>query len=129
MDVILDGKTYTVNVKTDSFIESFDIRSGVNADTSIAGTDIPDIIGTYFAHEMAVEPDWEHIDDYTDFYDALCQPVPYHTITVPHNQGTLTYQAKVLSGKQTLKKEMDGFNLYTGFVVKYIPTKPQIEAD
>ena len=129
MDVILDGTTYQVNVIANSFVESFEIKDGPNATTSIVGTDIRDIIGTYFSHEMAVEPDWNNFGDYTAFYTALYQPVPYHTITVPHNQGTITYKAKIISGRQNLYKQMNnGTNLYTGFVVKYMPIGPAIEA-
>lgn len=127
MDVIMDGTVYQVNVKSNSFVEDFEIKDGPNADTSIAGTRIPDILGTYFTHTMAVEPDWSNFDDYFAFYEALTQPVPYHTVTVPHGNGHLTYKARILSGKHNLYKEMqDRTNLYTGFVVKYIPTEPQL---
>ena len=129
MDVIMDGVVYRVNVKMDSFTESFEIKDGPNATRSIVGTDIRDIIGTYFSHEMAVEPDWNNFADYTAFYNALCQPVPYHNVQVPHNQGLLTYRAKVLSGKHNLKKQLsNGTYLWNGFVVKYMPIGPQIEA-
>ena len=129
MDVMMDGVLYHVNVKMDSFIESFEIKDGPNATTSIVGTDIRDIIGTYFSHEMAVEPDWANFEDYTAFYNALCQPVPYHTVQVPHGQGLMTYKAKVLSGRHNLKKQLsNGTYLYNGFVVKYMPIGPQIEA-
>ena len=127
MDVILDGTVYQVEVKVNSFVESFEIKDGPNATTSIAGTMIPDILGTYFTHTMAVEPDWNNFDDYLAFYNALTQPVPFHEVTVPHGSGHLTYKARILSGKHTLYKEMaDRTNLYTGFVVKYVPTEPQI---
>jgi hypothetical protein len=130
MDVMMDGTRYRVHVKMDSFSESFQIKDGPNATTSIVGSDIRDIIGTYFSHEMAVEPDWNYFADYLAFYNALCQPVPYHNVQVPHGQSLMTYKAKVLSGKHNLKKQLsNGTNLYNGFVVKYMPIEPQIEPD
>ena len=127
MVIVMDGISYDLNIQIDTLTETFKIAQGSNAGTAINGADIPDIIGTYFNHEMSVEPTLDNYADYNAFYEALCQPVAYHEITVPHEQGTMTYKAKITGGSMSLRKQIGAVNWWTGFVVKFEATRPQIE--
>lgn len=130
MEFLIDGTSYHVNVITDSFKEKAVIVTGVNETLSIASTDIPDILGTKISHEWAIEPDWDYPEDYDNLYNVLIQPVLYHTITVPFNQTTLTYRARIRSAERILSKQWaNGWNQYKGLVVKFNATAPQIEAE
>lgn len=124
MAVIMDGVTYRVRVKIGTLEQSFRIDDGDNAGIALSGDDIRDIIGTYYDYAMEVEPDPEAWDDYDRFFWAISAPVNSHTITVPDRQGTMTYKAKVTSGRHRKKDRVGGVTRWTGLQVEFRATQP-----
>lgn len=125
----MDGITYHVRVVYESLKRRFEIVEGPNHDISISYEDIPDIHGTIYSHSMRVERDPAYPEDYDLFYDAISDPkVPYHTITVPHGQGTMTYEAKIRSGEDTYQGTQGGRKKYGGLTLNFSPRAPQRES-
>lgn len=126
MQIQMDGITYHLRVKIGTLEESFRIEDGPNADTLLTGEESRDIIGTYYEHRMSVEPDPRFPNEYMAFYKAISAPVDSHIITLPHAEGTITYEAMVVSGKHTLKDRTAGVNRYNGLTVTFKAKAPQL---
>ena len=124
MAIVMDGETYRVRVKIGTLEQSFHIDDGDNAGIALSGDDIRDIIGTYYDYVMEVEPEPDARDDYDRFFWAISAPVDSHTITVPDRQGTMTYKAKVVSGRHRKKYRVAGMTLWTGLQVEFRATQP-----
>lgn len=126
MQISMDGVTYRLRVKMGSLEESFRIEDGPNSDTLLTGEESRDIIGTYYEHRMNVEPDPRFYSDYLAFYKAISAPVESHTITLPHADGTITYEAMVLSGKHNVRDSIAGTTRFTGLTVTFKAKAPQL---
>lgn len=127
MRITMDGTTYRVRLKYDTMLRHFDIIQGPNAGPMLAGNEEFDDAGTGFTYRMAVEPDSEYLSDYYSFYEAITTPGVTHTITLPYNGTTITYEAKVLSGDDTFGGKLSGQNLWHGLTVQYRYVAPQKE--
>lgn len=125
MIITMDGKTYRLRVKLGSLEESFRIEDGPNADTLLTGEESRDIIGTYYEHKLSVEPDPRYYQDYLDFYHDISSPVESHTISMPHENSTITYQAIIISGKHSIKHCTANINRFTGLTVLFKAKQPQ----
>ena len=91
--ITMDGKTYRVRVVYPSVEESARLVEGPNAGDMLSGRRERDLVGTYYDHTLSVEPDPRYPQDYDQFFDAITAPVPSHSITMPHGQSTVTYDA------------------------------------
>ncbi len=126
MTITMDGQSYRLRIRQGSLEESFRIEDGPNTDTLLTGEESRDVIGTYYEHRLSVEPDPRYYQDYCNFYTAISAPVESHTITLPHGQGTITYEAMVLSGKHSIKDRLGGVNRFTGLSVTFKAKAPQV---
>lgn len=123
--ILMDGTAYKVRVVYNSLVRSFELRSGENEDYMISGRHERDLLGTGYAYQLAVEPDPAHPEAYDAFYEAISSPVPSHKITMPYGQGTLEFDAEILSGEDRLLGKLAGVNRWTGLVVDFQPLSLQ----
>ena len=124
--VIMDGVTYRVRIKADPPMEeSFRVDDGPNLGTSLAGTEIPDIMGTYYNHLFTVEQNPAYPDDYDKFYNAVTAPVKSHTFELPHGQGTITYTGRVRSGSRLYSGMIAGRRIYKNLQIYVQAVAPQ----
>ncbi len=124
--IIMDGISYRVGILFDPPIEeSFRIEDGPNAGVALAGNDIRDIVGTYYDHTLYVERDPAYPDDYTAFFKAISAPVPSHTVVMPHNDGEITYSAKILTGSREYRGRLKGKRIWKGLKIQLKATAPQ----
>ena len=86
---------------------------------------VRDIIGTYYNYKILFETKYLSTDEYDNLYAKLSAPVDYHMITVPYGQETLTFQAYITSGSDTLRKVRGNKNDWTGLSVDFIAISPQ----
>lgn len=88
-----------------------------------------DVIGTFYNYTLTAEPDPSYREDYDTFYDIISSPTPFHAMTFPFGQGTLSFTAYVTSGDDnlTLEKDDDGKTIvtYSGLSVQFIAKSPQ----
>ena len=115
----MDGRTYRVRVIFPSVKEGAKLVEGVNAGDMLSGRRERDLVGTYYSHTLSVEPDPRYPQDYDQFFDAISAPVPSHSITMPHGQGTVTYAAMVSSVEHTAKGTMAGIRRWGGMTVSF----------
>lgn len=124
--IVMDGVTYHVGILFDPPMEeSFRIEDGPNVGVSLDGADIRDIVGTYYDHTFYVEKDPAYPDDYTAFFRAISAPVDSHTVVMPHDDGDITYSAKVLSGTREYHGRLRGRRIWKGLKIQLKATAPQ----
>lgn len=120
----MDGKTYRVRVIFPSVEETARLEDGVNAGDMLSGRRERDLVGTYYDHTLSVEPDPRYPQDYDQFFDDITAPVPAHTITMPHGQGTVTYEAMVYSAKHVANGVLAGVRRWRGLQVSFQGIRP-----
>lgn len=119
MNLIMDGVTYRVRVVYNSLVRAFELIEGPNAGDMFSGRHERDLIGTKYSYSMQVEPDPRYLSDYDDFFDALSNPVPSHTITMPNGQNSLTFDAMINTASDTYKGKIAGVRRYGGLTVTF----------
>lgn len=125
----MDGTAYRVRIVYDTYLRSFQLLEGPNADYMLSGRYERDLIGTAYTYEMRVEPDPRYPEDYDAFFAAIAQPVPSHSITVFNGQTAMTYDAMIQSAQDTYKGILSGVHQWGNLTVRYIPISPQVEVD
>lgn len=123
--VIIDGINYNIMIPENGIKRSFSIADTDNAGRLLNGTMVRDIIGTYYNYNIMFETKYLSTAEYDDLYTKLSAPVDYHIITVPYGQETLTFQAYITSGSDTLRKVRNNTNNWTGLSVDFIAISPQ----
>ena len=121
----MDGQDYDVWIEFDSMERSFDFVEGQNADMAIDGTLIDDTIGTRYGYSMNVRPNPQNKEAYDDFFQAISSPIRKHSVTMPFNQTTITFDCKVLAGRDVFKGKQGSEYLWDGLSVQFIPITPQ----
>ena len=128
MKIKMDGKTYNLGVVAGSLAENFEIREGSNSGQLLDGDTVRDIVGTYYHHTLTVQPDPEHYEDYVAFFKDISAPVAFHTITMPHIDGEVTYEVMVSSGGHTHGNRVGGKTRFSGLHINLKARRPQIIA-
>lgn len=119
LNLIMDGVTYRVRVVYNSLVRAFELVEGPNAGDMFSGRHERDLIGTKYTYSMQIEPNPRYPADYDAFFDALSDPVPSHTITVPNGQNSLTFAAMIEAGSDTYKGKVAGMRRYGGLSVTF----------
>ena len=114
--ITMDGKTYRVRVIFPSVEETARLVEGPNAGDMLSGRRERDLVGTYYDHTLSVQPD--------QFFDDITAPVPSHTITMPHGQGTVTYDAMVSSARHVANGVIAGVRRWKGLQVSFEGLRP-----
>ena len=91
MELTVDGKKY--NVIVTSLTRKFQVLDGENAERTLSGAMIRDIIGTFYNYEITILPAVGKYGDYDALYEVLSAPQDSHRIVVPYAQSTLTFNA------------------------------------
>ena len=120
----MDGKTYRVRVIFPSVEEDARLEDGITAGKMLSGRWERDLVGTYYDHALSVEPDPRYPQDYDQFFDDISAPVPSHTITMPHGQGTVTYEAMVYSVRRVSNGVIAGVRRWKGLQVYFQGIRP-----
>lgn len=122
--ITMDGKTYRVRVIFPSVEETARLEDGINAGKMISGFQERDLVGTYYDHSLSVEPDPRYPQDYDQFFDDISAPVPSHIITMPHGQGTVTYEAMIYSARRVANGVIAGVRRWKGLQVTFQGIRP-----
>ncbi len=102
----IDGEEWVGKIILESFTENFEIIfDGEEAYTQSNRLYSGEPVGTRYSHcgqarrnPIIPNSEWDR------FYKLLSAPIASHTVEVPHNQGTLVYEAKIRTGSRTLKE-------------------------
>lgn len=120
----MDGKTYRVRIVYPSVEEEARLEEGPNAGDMLSGRHERDLFGTYYEHSLSVEPDPRYPLDYDQFFEDISAPVPSHIITMPHGQGTVTYEAMVSAARHGAHGVIAGVRRWKGLSITFSSIKP-----
>lgn len=122
--VQMDGRTYRVRVIHASIEETARLEEGVNAGDMLSYRHERDLAGTFYGHSMLVEPDPRYPEEYDAFFDAISAPVDSHIVTMPHGQGTVTYEAMVSEARHVSRGVVGGIRRWSGLSVSFSSIRP-----
>lgn len=120
----VDGVEYP-NVNVISLERTFAVMDGENAGRTMDGAMRRDIIGTYYNYNMQLTSDYSDLSEYDKLYEVLSAPVDSHTIVVPYGQETLTFEAYVANGNDSLLHKRLTFNKWNDLSINFVAMKPQ----
>lgn len=106
----------------------FEIVDGENSGRVKSLRMYRDIEGTFYNYTIEVMPDKYYRSDYDTFYEMISAPVESHRLTFPYAKETLTFDAYVTSGEDSLKiaKTINGReNRWSGLSINFIAMEPQ----
>ena len=128
MSVIkIDGKSYDVGeieLKRNAEIIYDPATLGVMLDFS----EVADAAATKYMYSFTVEPKHgaeNKQSQYDAFYDDITSPKSVRTVELPFGQGTITFQAKIKSAGDSLRRSCGGVNRWGGLSVAFSPVRPQ----
>ena len=122
--ITVDNVAYDVLI-TSNIERAFSLKQGGQGGTAQTGREIPDIIGTDYVYTITVEPNKSNFTAYDSFYEAISSPVDYHSVTLPYGQTTITFDAMILSGQDTLKRKAGTSNRWGALSLQFVPITPQ----
>lgn len=120
----IDGRTFP-NIRVMSIKRSFSVLDGENAGRVMTGAMERDIIGTFYNYSVEIDADQASLAEYDTFYDIISAPVDSHVLIVPYAQTTLSFDAYVTNGEDTLEIMGDNFNRWGGLSFNFIAMSPQ----
>ena len=120
----IDGVYYNVIVPENGIERNFQVLDDDTAGRVLSGVFIRSIIGTYYNYTIQLDTSRMDKAEYDAMYEVLSAPVDYHVLTVPYGQGTLTFDAYITSGKDTLRLMKDG-NWWEGLSLQFVAMAPE----
>lgn len=122
--ICIDGTYFNIFIPENGIKRSFSVADSDKAGRNIMGQMIRDIIGTYYNYTVMFETKYLSHSEYDRLYEVLSAPVDYHVITAPYGQTTLTFNAYVTGGEDTIKRIDKSGNHWTGLSVDFISMSP-----
>lgn len=123
--VKIDNVPYNVCVVYGSLKRKFKIYEGSNSGTAITGRAIRDIKGTIYSYDMEIEPNPEDPTAYDSFYQAITQPVDFHTVEFPYGQETLIFEAMITEGNDEYYGSNGNYNEWGKLQLNFDAMEPQ----
>lgn len=117
--VIIDGITYNVPVigieRSAEFLDKF-------AERTADGKLHRELIGVYFNYQLKFGQ--ANMTDYSALWQKLTEPEEFHTVTVPDEDGDLTFTAYFSSIKDRMVKVKGSTRYWKGLTVHFIAQEP-----
>lgn len=116
----IDGIGYKIDVlsvkRTADFLDKYAERTE-NGDLE------RELIGVYFNYKLQL---WPGIDrtEYARFWDKLTEPVEFHEVTVPDEDGDYTFTAYFSNVADELLRKVAEKNYWKNLTVNFIAKKP-----
>ena len=129
--VVIDGVSYDVIVK--SVVEKFDIMHSDNAGrTTGVGLKMSlDPLGTFIGHKVTFARKNGQETVYDNLFNKLLAPrFEGLSISVPHDQGVISYDAYVSTGERAVQRidKKSGKTYWGEFTVQFTPMEAQVTA-
>ena len=109
--IVLDNIEYKANWAKD-FKRKFEIINGDNSGRLQGNKDMYlEYVGTFFNFEGTLVQQRDcTAEEWDELLAVLANPINDHTVTVPFNQSTMTWEFYISSGEQELKQISDDGN-------------------
>ena len=91
-------------------------------------SEVDDAVATKYTYSFTIEPKHGAVSERTEydaFYEDITSPKSVRSVEVPFGQTTVTFQAKIKSASDSLKKSHGGVNKWSGLSVAFLPVRPQ----
>lgn len=100
----IDGVEYKASWKTNDLKRKFEIINGDNSGRLQGNKDMYlEYVGTFYNYEGTLMRDRNcTTEEWDKLIGVLANPINDHTVTVPFNQTTMTWQFYISSGEQNL---------------------------
>lgn len=120
----IDGVSYP-GILVLGLTRKFSVLDGDNAGRVRTGTMVRDIIGTYYNYTLELDTTEASLAEYDSLYEVLSAPEDSHSITVPYGQTTLSCEAYVTNGEDSLISMENGRNKWSGLAINFIAISPE----
>lgn len=118
--VVVDGSVYNIGVRslkrTADFLDKYAERLE-NGDLE------RELIGVYFNYKLQLEPGFDRAE-YSRFWKKLTEPVEFHTVTVPDEDGDFTFTAYFSNVADELLLKRAERNYWKNLTVNFIAKSP-----
>ena len=118
--VVVDGSVYNIGVRslkrTADFLDKYAERLE-NGDLE------RELIGVYFNYKLELEPGFDRAE-YSRFWKKLTEPVEFHTVTVPDEDGDFTFTAYFSNVADELLLKRAERNYRKNLTVNFIAKSP-----
>lgn len=121
----VDGVSYNVRVPPGGLKRSFDVQDGPNKGQMMAGNIVRDVRGTFYNYQLDIDSTLSNPEEYDRLFEALSAPVDSHTVSFPYGQSTLTFEAYITKGGDSLKRMHKSGNYWGGLSVQFVAMSPQ----
>ena len=118
--VVVDGSVYNIGVRslkrTADFLDKYAERLE-NGDLE------RELIGVYFNYKLQLEPGFDRAE-YSRLWKKLTEPVEFHTVTVPDEDGDFTFTAYFSNVADELLLKRAERNYWKNLTVNFIAKSP-----
>ena len=126
----IDGTYYDVIIPENGIERSFQVLDDDTAGRVLSGAMQRSIIGTYYNYKIKLDTSRMNRSEYDSMYEVITAPEESHELVVPFGQTTLTFDAYITSGSDTLQrmKKVNGSyqNTWQGLELNFIALEPQV---
>lgn len=129
--LIIDNKEYANVVLVTGVEERFEKVYGEAATMKQNGDNRYDVIGTRLIHTITLTRNPNATQKETnEFFNILADGAEFHTVTLPHDESDITYDAHIATGKRALLDIINGKYIWDDEItVEFQPISPQIRSD
>jgi hypothetical protein len=117
--ITIDGSTYSVPVmsikRTADFLDKF-------AERTVDGKLHRELIGVYFNYKLQFGQ--ASMVDYAALWDKLTEPVEFHTVIIPDEDGDLTFTAYFSGISDELVRVSGSTRYWKNLTVNFIAQEP-----
>lgn len=118
--IVIDGSVYNIGVRslkrTADFLDKYAERLE-NGDLE------RELIGVYFNYKLELEPGFDRAE-YSRFWKKLTEPVEFHTVRVPDEDGDFTFTAYFSNVADELLLKRAERNYWKNLTVNFIAKSP-----
>jgi len=118
--LIIDSTTYDIGVT--SLKRSADFLDKM-AERTADGNLTRELIGVYFNYELTLDPGAD-MTEYAALWAALTEPVEFHSVTVPDEDGDYTFTAYFSNVTDELRKAKGSVRSFKNLTVNFIAKSP-----
>ncbi len=129
--LIIDGVEYADKVIVTSIKERFEKVYGDSVTMKQNGDDSYDVIGTKYTHTVTLTKNPNVSQAETNaLFAILADSAEYHTVTLPHDEGEITYNAHIATGERNLLDKINGKYIWDdNITVEFRSISPQVRSD
>lgn len=120
MTIVIDGTTFDIPIlsmrRKGDFLDKY-------AERTQDGVLHRELIGVYFNYEIQFGSSVD-VSEYADLWNKLTEPVEFHTVQVPDEDGTHTFTAYFSNVSDEFRRQKGAQNFWKSLTVNFIARSP-----